>query len=174
MLTPSELKTSSKGPGTSLRGPGSRSESLGAARPPRACRPAESPTPSGFLVTPRTCTRREQVDRERRVHVRSMTVSTVKKSSARIPFGLGPEEPSLQVRPSRRGAGPCPFARSRPSARRAQPGATVRSLLSLCNPVWDGAAGESMELRDHAAGSVYRPQGRIGAQQLRDRWWPVR
>jgi hypothetical protein len=49
-----------------------------------------------------------------------------------------------------------------------------RALPSLRNPVRDRPAGESMELRDHTAGNVHRPQGRIGAQQLRDRWWPAR
>ncbi|HEX6331480.1 MAG TPA: hypothetical protein VF129_09390 [Actinomycetota bacterium] len=42
--------------------------------------------------------------------VRSVSVSTVKKSSARIAFAWARKN-SLQVEPSRLGAGPSPFAR---------------------------------------------------------------
>jgi len=43
---------------------------------------------------------------------------------------------------------------------------------SLSNPVGDGPAGESMELRDHVAGGVHGPQGGLGVQMLRNRrWW---
>jgi hypothetical protein len=42
---------------------------------------------------------------------------------------------------------------------------------SLSDPVGDGPAGESMALRDHVAGCVHGPQGRLGVHVFRDHSW---
>ena len=66
----------------------------------------------GFRVTPRTSTRRKpRWIANRTYSVRSQTASTVKKSRASIPCACERRN-SRQVGPSRRGAGPSPFARS--------------------------------------------------------------
>jgi hypothetical protein len=67
---------------------------------------------SGFRVTPRMCTRRDRSSMAKSTYrVRSESVSTVKKSNARIPRAWARRN-SLQVGPARRGAGPRPFPRS--------------------------------------------------------------
>ena len=66
---------------------------------------------SGFLVTPRTCTRQDPTSIAKSTYrVRSQAVSTVKKPSARILWACDLRN-SLHVGPSRRGAGPSPLAR---------------------------------------------------------------
>jgi len=48
------------------------------------------------------------------------------------------------------------------------------SRAPLSDPVGDGPAGEPMELRDHVASGVHGPEGGLGVQTLRDRWWWAR
>ncbi len=114
MLTPSERKISSKGlenleSRSRITNRMPRSRSLTARF--RACWVTHAE--SGFEVTPRTWTRRDATWITNSTYsVRSQTVSTVKRSSARIPWAWDLRN-SLQVGPSRRGAGPIPFARSR-------------------------------------------------------------
>jgi hypothetical protein len=66
---------------------------------------------SGFLVRPKTWTRRDPSSIAKSTYtVRSQAVSTVKKSTARIPRAWDLRN-SLQDRPLRRGAGPRPQRR---------------------------------------------------------------
>jgi hypothetical protein len=75
----------------------------------RACWTVHSPV--GFAVTPRRCIRRVPCSMNTRTYSRfSSTVSTCRKSTARIPAAWACRN-CRQVGPARRGAGPMPAAR---------------------------------------------------------------
>jgi hypothetical protein len=108
--TPSERKISSKGP-ENFESRSRITNRMWSSRSPiarlRACWVTHAE--SGFLVTPRTCTRRERRWIANSTYiVASTAVSTVKKSRAKMPVACELRN-SLQVGPSRRGAGPSPF-----------------------------------------------------------------